>query len=184
MNDLNNTCVLTVPGYTGSGPQHWQTLWEAADPSFVRVQQPDWDRPDRDLWIANLGAAVSASTRACVLVAHSLGCITVVHWAVETGGRGVLAAMLVAPADADRPQEPYHTGFAPIPLERLPFPSLVVASRNDPVITFDRAEYLATRWGSDLHDAGTAGHLATKDGYGAWPEGLRLLDRFRRSAEG
>ncbi|HVL66456.1 MAG TPA: alpha/beta hydrolase [Vicinamibacterales bacterium] len=168
--------VLTVPGYTGSGPSHWQTLWERQHPDYVRVEQDDWDHPDCGRWVAALDARVREAEGACLLIAHSLGCMTVAHWALRTGGRGAAAAFLVAPADADRPDTPYHrAGFSPIPLAPLPFPSLVVASRNDPVITFERAATLARAWGGALHDAGYAGHLATKDGYGPWPEGERLL---------
>ena len=177
--DMRSHRVLTVPGFTGSGPDHWQSHWERQNPDYVRVEQEDWERPDRDAWVAALDRHVGSSDLPCVLLAHSLGCITAAHWAVTRGPRSVVAAFLVAPADADDPAQPYsRSGFAPVPLTPLPFPALVVASRNDPIITPDRARHFAAGWGAALHDAGDAGHLATKDGYGPWPEGRRLLSEF------
>lgn len=173
--------VLIVPGYTGSGPRHWQTLWQRDHPEYERVEQDDWDHPDAAAWTKALDARLRASSTPAILVAHSLGCITVALWASSTRGGGVAAALLVAPADADRPDAPYHrAGFSPVPLAPLPFRSIVVASRNDPVTRFDRAAAFAAAWGSELHDAGDAGHLATADGYGAWPEGERLLGGMLR----
>jgi uncharacterized protein len=126
-----------------------------------------------------------------VLVAHSLGCIAIAHWAAEYkhGGAGrVLAALLVAPADVDAPtaRQAVH-GFRPVPLGPLPFSSVVVASRTDPYLSFERATELAQAWGSSLVDAGDAGHLNTDAGYGPWPEGERIAPsglRLMRSAGG
>ena len=66
-------------------------------------------------------------------------------------------------------------GFRPVPLEPLPFSSVVVASRTDPYLLFERAIELAQAWGSSLVDAGDAGHLNTDAGYGPWPAGERML---------
>ena len=38
--------VLTLPGWQGSGPEHWQSRWEALH-GFIRVEQHDWMRPLR-----------------------------------------------------------------------------------------------------------------------------------------
>ena len=76
----------------------------------------------------------------------------------------------------ERPKAPpILRPFAPIPMDALPFPSILVASRNDPYIQWERAVMLANAWGARLHDAGNAGHINTDAGYGPWPEGERLL---------
>lgn len=173
---------LTVPGYTGSGPTHWQTLWEAKVPGFRRVEQRDWDRPSRAEWVEALEAEVRATGPHVVLVAHSLGCATVAHWAAVTGRPdGVLGAMLVAPADVDDAEWPAEvTGFSPMPSSRLPFPSVVVASRNDEWVTLDRARAFAEAWGADVVDVGSKGHLDSASGLADWPEGLMILGRHVR----
>lgn len=73
---------LVLPGYGGSGPQHWQSRWEASAPSFLRVEQADRSRPDgphstlefqRDL-AADWGAEfVSVGPRGHINAASGLG---------------------------------------------------------------------------------------------------------------
>src|SRR5438270_3790462 len=141
--------VLTIPGLWNSGPQHWQTYWEARHPSFRRVQQRDWDHPDRSEWVANLEMAVTDSDSPPVLAAHSLGCVLVAQWAQDCGGQGVLGAFLVAPSDAEAPDYPVEgRSFASVPRSRLPFPSIVVASTDDEYVTISRASTFADFWGS------------------------------------
>lgn len=168
--------LLMLPGWHGSGDTHWQTRWEALQPDIVRVEQRDWVHPDPGSWVAALDAAVQAASRPVVLIAHSLGCITVAHWAQVTGGRGVAAALLVAPADVEREQAvPSLRGFAPIPRHQLPFSSRVIASDNDPCCEADRAATLAQHWGSDLVSLPASGHINAASELGDWSLGQLLL---------
>ena len=66
-------------------------------------------------------------------------------------------------------------GWLPIPRRALPFPTIVVASRNDPLAGFDRVAGFARDWGARLHDAGDVGHLNPAAGFGPWPEADALL---------
>jgi len=92
----------------------------------------------------------------------------------------VRGALLVAPSDPEGPSYPEGpTGFAPMPLQRLPFPSIVVASRDDQYVTIERAREYATAWGSELVDVGDAGHINSSSGLGSWPAGYGLLQRLR-----
>jgi uncharacterized protein len=172
--------VLIIPGLGNSGPQHWQTLWEASQPAYRRVQQNDWEHPRCRDWTRNIDAAISAAESPVVLVAHSMGCIATVHWALSSGANGpVTAALLVAPPDVEADTIPAGpTGFAPCPLSRLPFKSLVVASTNDPFATLERAKLFATSWGSELIILESAGHINAASGYGSWPQGAKLLDQL------
>jgi len=174
------TRVLILPGYGDSGPDHWQSRWEAADPACHRVVQRDWLLPTLDEWLATLSRHVVECEAPPVLVAHSLGCSLVAHWAKRVGaraGQSAKAALLVAPADVDSPA---HTpdevrGFSPIPLVRFPFPSVVVASTDDPYSTMDRAGLFARAWGSRLVTLARAGHINADSGFREWPEGKALL---------
>lgn len=175
---MENFRLLTIPGYTSSGPRHWQSLWEQADSSMTRVEQEDWDNPDVETWSASIEAAVRKADRPVVLVAHSCGSTAVGHWAARNPTK-IAGALLVAPPDTDRSDldDPVKR-FALHRLEPLPFPTLVVASEDDPYCTFDRARHLATAWGARLVSAGKAGHISTASGHGLWPEGKRLLKGF------
>jgi serine hydrolase len=173
---------LIVPGWTSAGPRHWMTLWEQVHPEYQRVEQRDWELPNRTEWVTTLDAAIRAAPRPPLLVAHSLGCITIAHWVAEQSGRSidrVAGAMLVAPADVDAETAPEVVrGFRPIPLLSFRFPTVVVASRTDLYLTFERATELARAWGGSLVDAG---HLNTDAGYGAWPAGERILMELQAS---
>ncbi len=88
----------------------------------------------------------------------------------------VQGALLVAPADVERAemQHMLHS-WSPIVRERLPFASVVAASRNDPFCSFMRASSLAHAWGSRFVDCGMRAHLNAEAHLGDWPEGFALL---------
>ena len=178
---MNPTPVLILPGWQGSGPGHWQTRWEAL-PGHERVEQHDWMRPLRGDWIARLDEVLVDRGGPVLLAAHSLGCLLVAAWAAHSRHTGrVRGALLVAPPDLSR-EDLRHAlpGWWPVPRERLPFASAVVASRDDPYGAFAQAEQRARDWGSTLHDAGACGHINADSGLGDWPQGqawLRALDR-------
>jgi uncharacterized protein len=168
--------ILIVPGLYNSEPDHWQSHWQRELPAAWRVEQFDWEQPTLGDWVAGLVEAVRLHPGA-VLVGHSLGCALIAHLARLRGGRGIGGALLVAPADVERsrPAGRLLQGFAPMPRERLPFPSLVVASRNDPYVEIERAQAFASSWGSDFVDLGRAGHINVAAGFGEWRHGRRLL---------
>lgn len=174
--------ILNVPGLNNSGPTHWQTLWERSHADTVRADLGLWDRPHRNLWVTKLDQAIRTAQAPVILVGHSLGCLAIAWWAELSGqpwGWPVAGALLVAPADVDRRGAPAELReFAPSPRTLLPFPSLLVASRDDPWIAADRARSLAGQWGSIFVDAGPFGHLNAASGIGDWAEGRRLLDRL------
>lgn len=173
---------LIVPGWRNSGPEHWQSAWEACLPRANRVVQADWETPRLADWVAELSAAIEASNRPPLLIAHSLGCMTVAHLPLGIRDK-VAGALLVAPADVERPNAPdtLHS-FRPVPLHTLPYPSVVVASTNDPYCSLDRARRFADAWGSRLEVLEDAGHINVASGYGDWPQGLKLLAALRRRA--
>lgn len=172
--------ILIIPGLGGSGPDHWQSRWEGKLSTARRVEQPDWDRPQRGIWTERLVAAVARSARPVILVAHSLGVATVAHAASAFPAETVRGAFLVGLPDLERPDMPAEIDpeFAPLPRDPLPFPALLIASRDDPYCSYERAEDFAFAWGSVIVDAGEAGHLNTEAGFGPWPEGLMRFAGF------
>jgi len=170
------TRVLLLPGLFNSGADHWQSHWEQRDPTFIRVVQRDWDAPRRADWVETLDAAIVTHGSDVVLVAHSTACSLVAFWAAATA-RTVRGALLVAPSDTEAPSYPAGpVGWSPMPLERLAFPSIVVASTDDEYCTPTRANAFASAWGSRYVEFGPAGHINSASGLGAWPAGRVLLD--------
>ena len=171
---------LTVPGLASSGPNHWQTIWETQYPQlFTRSEQVNWDWPVKDEWVSRLQENIRKLTEPTVLVAHSLGCITVAHWAQEYTSEFIKGALLVAPADAELSKRlNFVVGFTPIPTKKLPFPSIVVASNNDIYATIGRSELFAGYWGSEFINIGRKGHINAVSKLNDWPEGKLILERL------
>lgn len=174
---MKSSNVLILPGWQGSDPDHWQSRWQRAH-GYVRVEQHDWMRPLRGDWIARLEDVLLSCDEPAVLVAHSLGCIQVAAWAAHSKNtHRVKGALLAAPGDVEREAiDPLLWSWSPIPLQKLPFRSVLLGSRNDPWCTFDRARLFATAWGSQFIDYGEAGHINADAGLASWPEGHVLLD--------
>ncbi|MBI3776751.1 MAG: alpha/beta hydrolase [Gammaproteobacteria bacterium] len=170
-----NSTVLILPGIGNSGPDHWQSRWEKDNPSFMRVQQNDWDHAVCAEWLAVLENSVARVGTDAVLVAHSLACLLVAHWASSTKLK-IKGALLVAPPNPNGPNFPQKAiGFSPVLLRRLTFPSIVVASTNDPYGSLDFAKSAAVAWGSPFVNIGAAGHINSESGLGDWNEGFSLL---------
>lgn len=172
--------ILIIPGWSSSGPDHWQTRWETRLPNAKRVEQEDWYKPTRDGWANRIVAAVRAASRPVVLVAHSAGCSAVAHAAEHLRHGDVAGGFLVAPASerAKRAIPGMAADFIPHRRERLPFPSVLIASATDPYCTPEEARELAEAWGSQYVDAGDSGHLNTESGHGPWPDGLLRFGGF------
>lgn len=182
---MSSVTVLVLPGYGDSGPDHWQTLWERRF-GYVRVAQDDWERPQRAAWVATLDAAVGRAPGKVALVAHSLGCALVAHWAERGASDRVVGALLVAPPDVEEVRHliPEVESFAPVPLKRLPFPAIVVTSATDPYVEPTRARAFASGWGARLVELGDAGHVNAESGLGEWTAGHQLLEELIDGQQG
>ena len=180
--DRQQPIVLTVPGLNGSGPSHWQSLWEKSRPDTARIELGMWGNPRRNAWVTKIDQAIRGSQAPIILAAHSLGCLAVAWWAELSGqpwGWPVAGALLVAPADLDRrPLAAELADFAPAPKRPLPFPSITVASQDDIYGSYEHAGDIANAWGSLLVDAGNSGHLNLESGHGPWPEGTMVFAQF------
>ncbi len=164
--------LIIVPGWRDSGPGHWQSLWAQQWPGAVRVQQDDWLSPRREAWIASISHTILAQPGPVVVAAHSLGCIATTHLPAAAVQR-IQGALLVAPADPER--RGVLADFAPVPYQRLPYRSILVASSNDPYCPVRTAGAYARAWGSEFVRLQNAGHINVEAGFGHWPLGLALL---------
>lgn len=167
--------LVIVPGWCDSGPGHWQTLWADTLPNTVRVRQDDWIAPVREAWVAAIARTIAAQPGPVVIAAHSLGCIAVSHLPPEVAAK-IHGALLVAPADPER--RSVLADFAPVPYQRLPYRSVLVASNNDPYCPVRTAGAYARAWGSEFVRLPDAGHINVEAGFGEWPLGQALLQSF------
>ena len=170
--------ILILPGLGNSGEGHWQTIWQQQF-GFKRVEQKNWDEPVCEDWIDTIDKAVSGyDLNNVILVAHSLANTTVAAWAKKYD-RKIKGVLLVAPSDTEaETYPPGTTGFNPMCLNKLPFPSITVMSDNDFYVKPERAKYFADCWGSRLVSIGNACHINVAAGYGKWDEGLQFLKQL------
>ena len=180
---MNPSNVLILPGWQGSGPDHWQSRWERLH-GYTRVAQHDWMRPLRGDWIARLEDVLLACDIErdgfAVLVAHSLGCQHVAAWAAHSRNtHRVKAALLVAPADIERDDvRTLLPSWSPVSLAKLPFKTVLFSSSNDPFCSPARTRQFALAWGADPTDVGACGHLNAESGLGDWPQAHAQLRRL------
>jgi predicted alpha/beta hydrolase family esterase len=175
--DNDSPTVLLVPGLRDHMPDHWQTLLERRLPKVETVPRMDKDKLSCAAWVAMLQVSLAEIRGPVVLVAHSAGCMIVVHWA-QTHCRAIKGALLATPPDFESPMPAGYpsqavlrdNGWLPTPRAPLPFPSIVAASTNDPLGRLERVASLASAWGSQFVDLGDVGHLNPAAGYGPWPE--------------
>jgi predicted alpha/beta hydrolase family esterase len=174
--------ILIVPGWKGSGPDHWQSRWERNLATARRVQQADWDMPRIGDWVARIVEEVEASTRPPVIVAHSCGVIATVVAAPQIAWR-LAGAFLVAPVDLDGSDlwPATHRGFADLPMDPLPFRAKLIGSSTDPHCSVERAQAFGAAWGADVSIIAGAGHIDAASGHGPWPEGLLTFGLFLKS---
>ena len=174
--------ILVVPGLRDHVAEHWQTLLQARLPKAASVPPLEHDKLSCAARVAALDEAIARIDGPIVLVAHSAGVMITVHWA-QRHHRPIQGALLATPADLETPMPAgYPTldaleknGWLPCPRKPLRFPSILGASRNDPLATLDRAAAMAADWGSRLVDLGEVGHLNPAAGYGEWPQAETLI---------
>jgi hypothetical protein len=177
--------VLIVPGLRDAVASHWQTLLAARLPRVRAVPPMGRDDLDCAARVAAIEREAQAVEGPLVIVAHSGGVVMLMHWAQRTH-RPVRGALLATPPDFERPMpEGYPSvealragGWLPVPTGALPFPSIVAASRNDPLASYERVVQMAQGWGSRLVDLGEVGHLNPASGYGEWPGAQAFIDEL------
>lgn len=178
--------IVIVPGLRDHVAEHWQTLLEAKLSRSISVAPIETDKLSCAARVAALDAALARVDGPVILVAHSAGVMITLHWA-QKYRREIHGALLATPPDLETPLPHGHTsrdvleqnGWLPIPRRTLPFPSIVAASHNDPLASFDRVAGFAAQWGSRLVDLGDVGHLNPAAGFGEWPMAQTLIDALR-----
>lgn len=191
MSGTVDATVLMVPGLRGEVPDHWQTILERELPKAACVPRIGTDNLWCRAWVDALDDALTRIAGPVILVAHSAGVMMVAHWAAylqqSSLDRPIHGALLAAPPDFESPlpagypsmQALRDGGWLPTPRAKLPFPSIVAASSNDPLGRIERAREMAAAWGSRFVDIGPVGHLNPAAGFGPWPrahEFLRVIE--------
>lgn len=169
---------IILAGIYNSGLKHWQTEWQTEDDRFIKLDHSNWDQPDRLVWVNELEKNLAVLKDDVILVAHSLACLMVIHWANQSRlkVRGALLVSVPDPYGASFPSAARN--FENVPMSPLPFPSIVVASQNDPYGTLAHMTNCSAAWGSKLKQVGFLGHINADSGLSNWPEGKLVLNEL------
>ena len=167
---------IIIPGLNNSGEKHWQSQWENRI-DCVRLNQSNWSEPNLEDWLDVLSTTISKIDDELSLVAHSLGCVLVAHWMSRYQSDKIKAVLLVAPADVDSDE---HTpdvvrNFSPMPLVKVPYKSVLIASENDPYMSIERSRYFSQVWDTAFINVGKLGHINADSDLGEWEFGLNIL---------
>lgn len=185
---MQNSSILIVPGLRDHVADHWQTYLQAEHPKAFSVPPLTSDRLSLAARVEAISRALDRIDGPVILVAHSAGVIMVAHWA-QAATHPIQGALLAAPPDLETPlpvgyptmPDLHAGGWLPVPRSRLPFPSLVGVSENDPLASLDRATSLAGDWGAEVVNLGQVGHLNPASGFGHWPDAHRLIAHLQNS---
>ncbi len=182
--------LLFVPGLREHVEDHWQTHL-ARDIAGSRTVPPLVENClSLDARVTALDETLNKIDGDVILAAHSAGVLMVTHWARKPT-RSIRGALLATPADVEMPlpagypahDELTRNGWLPVPRRPLPFPAIVVASRNDPLAKFDRVASFAQSWRARLIDGGEIGHLNPAAGFGPWPLARQLIAELDQETE-
>jgi predicted alpha/beta hydrolase family esterase len=168
--------LLIVPGLHDSGPAHWQSWLQGLHRHSLRVQQDDWAEGNVERWSAAVdGALARQPAGRWIAVAHSFGCLALAHHLSSRPDSGIVAALLVAPADPAR-----FAAVERLPQAALPLRTTLVTSSTDPWMKLSDAQAWARIWGSRLHHLGDAGHINTESGFGPFPFAQQWVSAARQ----
>ncbi len=178
--------ILIVPGLRDHVSDHWQTLLAAKLQKVRSVAPLEHDKLSCAARVDAIERTLADIGGPVILVAHSAGTMMVAHWA-RHATRPIQGALLATPSDMETPMPAgYPTvdqldnnGWLPIPRNKLPFPSILAASSNDPLSRLERARALAEAWGSRFVELGAVGHLNPASGFGEWPRAEELIRELR-----
>ena len=163
--------------HTGRADGDWPSRWRSklSTARFVHPADPADRR--REAWTEAIASAARKATRPALFIGHGIGAAAIADAGAALDGADVRGAFLVAPPDEQGLERLASPDWTPAHAP-LPWPSLVIASRNDPYAAYDAVAALASDWGADLIDAGEAGGIDAASGHGPWPEGLMRLAAF------
>ncbi|WP_455478287.1 alpha/beta hydrolase [Bartonella sp. B10] len=176
---VNQLDILMIPDHQGYSSDHWQTRWGKKLSTARHIQQNHQSHFNGEKWINEIKIAIAQSQKPVVIIAHSLGVPAALHATIQSTKK-ICGAFLVAPPNINNEEicPKYFETFSSYHRKKFPFPSVVIASRNDRFCPFSIAENLAYDWGALFIDAGQSGHIDVESGHGPWPEGLMVLSHF------
>lgn len=186
--DAPPATVHIIHGYSASPSDHWfpwlKRELEAEGHAVTIHPMPDSDAPEMDAWRRTLEHRIPAAGPRTFFVAHSLGCISLLHYLSarpeDTTIGGIVLVSGFSQPIASLPELDAFTApdipFAAI--QALTPRRVVVASKNDPIVPFEHTVHLQTTLEARLITVERGGHFLASDGFTEHPAVLGALNRM------
>ncbi len=142
--------ILIVPNLGGAAEGDWPSRWRAKLSTARFVHPPDPADRRREAWTEAVARAALEAQRPALFIGHGLGAVAIADASAALDGADVRGAFLAAPPDAQGLERLTSSDWTPARAP-LPWPSVVVTSRNDPQGVYDAVAALATDWGAESH---------------------------------
>ncbi len=170
---------LILHGLGGSGTEHWQTwlyneLMNAGEKVYYPTL-PEYNDPQKDKWIKRLEDTFQTITSDNIyVIAHSLGCILWLHFALNNGHKiknSVKRVILVAPPSPYLKHEIIQR-FFPLPVKGKDLiqsidDTLQIQSTNDPYCSVEDSRFFKDI-GIRQQLVVNKGHINIDSGFGKW----------------
>ncbi|KLT73752.1 hypothetical protein PL75_02115 [Neisseria arctica] len=176
--------VFIIHGYQSAPNRHWfPWLKRELNKQNIPVSAialPDSNNPDFSRWQQTLAEQIGTPAAQDYFVAHSLGCITVLHY-LSTHARNRFGGLVLTAGFAKTiptlPELDSYIGQASIKFSELanlaPIHSII--SDNDQIIPPSYSLHLAEQLGSSVCMIPNGGHLMQSDGINELPQALKAL---------
>ena len=100
MTQRNPWRVFIIHGFDASPEEHWfpwlESQLQERGIQAIRLRMPESSHPDFDRWQATMREAIGQPDEHTILVAHSLGTISVLHFASQSGTKRLGGIVLVS----------------------------------------------------------------------------------------
>ena len=154
-------------GTSSPDEDHWISRWQRS------IASASWLETSQGSPADALVTQCAALNRPVVIVTHGHGIQVLLAATSDLAKTPIAGAFIVAPSGQEE-----RLANAASASQPLPYPSVIVAPDDHPVLPSEAAERLAQNLGGHYVAAGAAGRLDAQSGHGPWPDGLMRLGWF------
>lgn len=185
---MKDAHVYVVHGYMASTQSHWfpwlKTQVQNQGGQLNVLNLPDSNKPKAAAWNRVLKAGIENPNERTFIVAHSLGCITALHFLSELPKTTRLGGFICVSGFSERlPNIPSINEFNRkkydiARVKEIAPKRAVVVANDDTIVAPDFTKRLAKELEAPLHTIEKGGHFLDADGFIEFPLILEELEKM------
>ncbi|MBT3293447.1 serine hydrolase family protein [Candidatus Peregrinibacteria bacterium] len=172
-------------GHPNTGWQPWlSACLESKGHEVKMLKMPNTDSPRLTEWVQMIEEAIGEPDESCILVGHSLGCISIVRYLErlkdnqKIGGAVLVSSFYEDLGDGYEEINEFIKNEADWELVKIRSNNFsIIHSEDDPVVPIVFAERLAKKLGIDVCRTLNRGHFSEEDSRKDAPEILSIIER-------